>query len=151
MVGEGRMELHALRLSVTEQDLNEILRRYVPKDAEVEELRIRLSAQGIHVTGVYSFFFPVRFETIWEVGVANGQASARLASFKAMGVPGNIFKSAVVKIIEDVAREESWIHIVGDCFYADIDLGCARYFVPAQFHLRAITVQPGSVLLEAGQ
>ena len=100
------MELHALRLSLTEQDLNDLLRKYLPKDVEVEDLRVKLSTQGIHVTGIYPFFIPVHFETIWEVGVETGHATARLASFKAMGVPGNIFKSAVVKIVEDIAKQK---------------------------------------------
>src|SRR5215210_7957719 len=108
------MELHALKLSLTEQDLNDLLRKYLPKDPDIDDLRIKFSAEGIHVTGIYPFFFPVRFETIWEVGVKTGHATARLASFKAMGVPGNIFKSAVVKIVETLARQENWIRIVGD-------------------------------------
>jgi hypothetical protein len=144
------MELHALRLSLTEQDLNDLLRKYMRKDAEIEDLRVKISPQGIHVSGIYPFFFPVRFETMWEVGVEAGHASARLASFKAMGVPGNIFKSAVVKIIEDIARQENWIRIVGDCFLADLELGCSKYAVLAHLHLKSITVQPGTLLLEAG-
>ena len=35
------MELHALKLSLTEQDLNELLRKYIPKDADVEDLRVK--------------------------------------------------------------------------------------------------------------
>ena len=144
------MELHSLKLSLTEQDLNEILRRYVPKHVDVEELRVKFADQHIHVTGVYPFFIPVRFETIWEVGVDNGHASARLASFKAMGVPGNIFKSSVVKIVEDIAKQETWIRIVGDRFLADVELGCSKYAVLAHLHLKSILVQPGTLMLEAG-
>jgi hypothetical protein len=144
------MELHALRLSLTEQDLNELLRKYIPRDIDVDDLRVRLSDQGIHVSGIYPFFIPVRFETIWEVGVENGHASARLASFKAMGVPGNIFKSAVVKIVEDIARQENWIRIVGDRFLADLELGCSKYAVLAHLHLKSIAVQSGVLMLEAG-
>ena len=144
------MELHALRLSLTEQDLNDLLRKYLPKDVEIDELRVRLTDQNIHVTGVYPFFFPVRFETIWEVGVVSGHACARLDSFKAMGVPGNIFKSAVVKIVEDIARQENWIRIVGDRFLADLELGCSKYAVLAHLHLKTIMVQPGLLTLEAG-
>lgn len=144
------MELHALKLSLSEQDLNDLLRKYLPKDADVEDLRVRLGAQCVHVTGTYSFFIPVRFETVWEIGVENRHLSARLASFKAMGVPGNIFKSAVVKIVEDIARQESWIRIVGDRFLADLELGCSKYAVIAHLHLKSILVQPGLVTLEAG-
>ena len=144
------MELHALRLSLTEQDLNELLRKYLPKDAEVEDLRVKLGNQCVHVNGTYPFFIPVRFETIWDIGVENGHACARLASFKAMGVPGNIFKSAVVKIVEDIAKQESWIRIVGDRFLADLESGCSKYAVLAHLHLKSIVVQPGVLLLEAG-
>ena len=144
------MELHALRLSLTEQDLNDLLRKYLPKHVEIEDLRVRFAERCIHITGVYPFFIPVRFETIWEVGVVNGHASARLASFKAMGVPGNIFKSAVVKIVEDIARQETWIRIVGDRFLADLELGCSKYAVLARLHLKAIDVKPGQLMLEAG-
>ena len=76
------MELHALRLSLTEQDLNDLLRKYLPKDVEIDDLRVRLTDGCIHVGGIYPFFIQVRFETVWEVGVENGHASARLASFK---------------------------------------------------------------------
>lgn len=144
------MELHALRLSLTEQDLNDLLRKYLPRDVEIEELRVRLTELGISITGIYPFFIPVRFETIWEVGVVNGHASARLASFKAMGVPGNIFKSAVVKVVEDIARQEHWIRIVGDRFLADLELGCSKYAVLARLHLKSIVAQPGILMLEAG-
>ena len=144
------MELHALRLSLTDQDLNDLLHKYLPKDLEIEDLRVKLSTQGIHVSGVYPFFIPVRFETIWEVGVEIGHASARLASFKAMGVPGNIFKSAVVKIVEDIAKQEHWIRIVGDRFLADLELGCSKYAMLAHLHLKSIVVTPGQLMLEAG-
>jgi hypothetical protein len=144
------MELHALRLSLTEQDLNDVLRRYMPKNIDVEELRVQFADGAIHVTGVYPFFFPVRFETIWEVGVENGHAAARLTSFKAMGVPGNIFKSAVVKVVEDIAKREQWIRIVGDRFLANLELGFSKYAVAAHLHLKAISVTAGMLMLEAG-
>jgi hypothetical protein len=144
------MELYALRLSFSEQDLNELLRKYIPKDTEVEDLRLKLADHAVHITGIYPFFIPVRFETIWELGVEAGHASARLTSFKAMGVPGNIFKSAVVKIVEDIAKHEHWIRIVGDRFLADIELACAKYAVAAHLHLKSIQVRTGMVLVEAG-
>jgi len=144
------MELHALRLSLTEQDLNELLRKYIHREVEVEDLRVRLTDQFLHITGVYPFFIPVRFETAWELGVDNGHIAARLTSIKAMGVPGNIFKSAVVKIIEDIAKKENWIRIVGDRFMADLELGCSKYAVLAHLHLKSITIRPGTLMLEAG-
>jgi hypothetical protein len=144
------MELHALRLSLTEQDLNDLLRKYIPKNIDIDDLRVKFSDLGVHVSGIYPFFFPVRFETIWEIGVEHGHASARLASIKAMGVPGNIFKSAVVKIVEDIAKQETGIRIVGDRVLADLELGCSKYAVLAHLHLKSISVKPGMLILEAG-
>ena len=34
------MELHALKLSLTEQDVNDLLRKYMPKDLEIDDLRV---------------------------------------------------------------------------------------------------------------
>lgn len=147
---DHRMELHALRLSLTEQDLNELLHKYIPKEVDVEDLRVKLGDQFLHINGVYPFFIPVRFETIWEIGVESGHATARLISIKAMGVPGNIFKSAVVKIVEDIAKKENWIRIVGDRFMADLELGCSKYAVLTHLHLKSITIRPGTLMLEAG-
>ncbi|MBI1832515.1 MAG: hypothetical protein HYR84_13820 [Planctomycetes bacterium] len=144
------MELHSLKVSLTEQDLNDLLRKYLPKDIEIDDLRVQLTDQGVHVTGSYPFFISVRFETIWEVTVEAGHAAARLTSFSAMGVPGNIFKSAVLKIVEDIAKHENWVRVVGDRALADLELGCAKYAVAARLRLKSIVVKPGVLLVEAG-
>ena len=34
------MELHALKLSLTEQDLNDLLRKYLPKDIEIDGIGV---------------------------------------------------------------------------------------------------------------
>ena len=56
----------------------------------------------------------------------------------------------VVKIVEDIAKQETWIRIVGDRFLADLELGCSKYAVLAHLHLKSIIVRPGTLLLEAG-
>ncbi|MBM3995693.1 MAG: hypothetical protein FJ303_16300 [Planctomycetes bacterium] len=144
------MELHSLKLSLTEQDLNDLARKYMPKDVEIDDLRIKLAEDGVHVTGSYPYFISVSFETIWEITVEAGHAAARLISFSAMGVPGNIFKSAVLKVVEDIAKHENWVRVVGDRFLADLELGCAKYAVAARLRLKSIVVKPGVLLVEAG-
>ena len=144
------MEIHSLHVLITEQDLNELARKHMPKDVPVEDVRLRLSPEGLHVTGVYPFFINVKFETIWNLRVEHGQAVAQLSKFRAMGVPGNIFKSAIMKMIEDVARREPWIHVTGDQLIADLDQACAKYAVAAKTHLKSIIVQTGLLVIEAG-
>jgi hypothetical protein len=144
------MEIQALRMSITEQDLNELVRRYMPPDQPVENVQVRLISEGIEISGTYPFFISVKFETTWELGVVNGLAAVKLAKFKAMGVPGNIFKSAIMKVIEDAAKKETWIKVSGDQVLADVEVACSKYAVPARLRLKAITVQTGEVVIEAG-
>jgi hypothetical protein len=144
------MEIHSLHLLVTEQDLNDLARKYAPKDLPVEDMRLRMSPEGVHVTGVYPFFINVSFETVWHVNAEHGKAVAKLTKFRAMGVPGNIFKSAIMKMVEDVAKREPWIRVDGDQLICDVDQACAQYAVPAKTHLKSIIVQTGLMVVEAG-
>src|SRR5262249_1604628 len=132
------MEIQALRMSITEQDLNEIVRRYLPPEQPLEDVQLRLSPEGIQIAGGYPFFISVKFETTWELGVVDGRAAARLAGFKAMGVPGNIFKSAIMKVIEDAAKKENWVRIEGDQVLVDLEAGCAKYAFAARLRLKSI-------------
>jgi hypothetical protein len=144
------MEIHALHVLLTESDLNELLRKHRPRDLTIEDLRVQLTHEGVHVTGVYPFFINVRFETVWQLTVDAGKVVIRFARFKAMGVPGNIFRSAIMKMIEDVARKEPWLTVAGEQVVIDVDQACTKYAVPARTHLRSIIVQVGMLVIEAG-
>jgi hypothetical protein len=144
------MEIHSLHVLVTEQDLNELAKQYMPKDLPAEDVRFRLSPEGLHITGVYPFFINVKFETIWHVSVEQGKAVAQLTKFRAMGVPGNIFKSAIMKMVEDIAKKEPWLRVAGDQLIADPDQAFAKYAVTAKTHLKSIIVQTGLLVVEAG-
>jgi len=144
------MEIHSLHVLVTEQDLNELAKQHMPKDLPVEDMRLRLSPEGVHVTGVYPFFISVKFETIWHLSAEQGKAIAQLTKFRAMGVPGNIFKSAIMKMVEDIAKKESWVKVAGDQLIADPDQAMAKYAVAAKTHLKSIIVQTGLMVIEAG-
>ena len=142
------MEVHALKLSLTEQDLNGLLQKYLPADQPIEDLKVRVGPKGLTIAGVYPLFINVHFETRWHVGLDRGQVTARLDHFKAMGVPGNIFKSAIVKMIEDLAGSEKWIRIQGDTIWIDIDGCIGKYAFACQTHLRLLDCQAGRLVLE---
>jgi hypothetical protein len=142
------MIVHALKLSVSEQDLNDLIRKHLPADAAVENLSVRVSPKGLVVTGIYPLFINVHFETHWNVGLDQGRVTARLDQFKAMGVPGNIFKSAVVKMMEDLAGEEEWVRIEGDTIRVDVDGCIGKYAFTAQTNFKVLTCQDGHIVLE---
>jgi len=145
------VEVHSLRLTFTEQDLNALLRKHLPPDQPIEDLQLAISPQSLTVAGVYPLFLQVRFETRWEIGVADGRIVARLAQFKAMGVPGNIFKSAIVKILEDLARDQPWIRANEDSLILDVDAAIGLHAFPAQTHIKAIQCDSGKITILAGE
>lgn len=145
------MEIHALNLVLTEQDLNGLVGKHLPANQPVEDLHVAITPRGVTVTGVYPLFINVRFETRWELRVENNGVAARLGHFKAMGVPGNIFKSAIMKVIEDLAREEPWLRRDGDCLWIDVEAAIVKFALPARLNLKQIDCQAGQLLVFAGK
>jgi len=145
---EKLMEVHVLKLSLSEQDLNALLRKHMPASQPIENLTVRVGPGGLTVSGVYPLFINVHFETQWQLGVDQGQITARLEHFQAMGVPGNIFKSAIIKMIEDLAGAEEWLRIQGDTLWVDVDRCIGKYAFAAQTHLKVLECQAARILVE---
>lgn len=142
------MKIHALKVSLSEQDLNELIKKRLPADHPIEDLRACITQTGLVITGVYPLFINVHFETHWQLGVDEGHITVRLHQFKAMGVPGAIFKSAIVKMIEDLAKEETWIRFKGDMIWVDVDAGIGKYAFPAQTSFKVLECQAGVIVVE---
>lgn len=144
------MEIHVLKATVTEKDLSELVRRKVPKDLPVEDLQVRLGPEGVYLEGMYPLFVNVTFETLWELSVQTGLVRARLAKFKALGIPANIFKSAIMKLLEDAVRQEKSMSLAGDVVLLDLDHLLGRQGVTGRTNLRGITCLLGELVIEAG-
>src|SRR5262245_65669677 len=100
------MQLHRLHLTLTDQSLTVLAREHLTKDLGMEDLEIRVKAEGVHVKGSYQMFLPVTFESLWEVGVENGVVTARLANFRTLGMAANVLKSLIMNLIADAAKKE---------------------------------------------
>ena len=144
------MEIHRLHLTLTEQDLNDLVRNHLLDDVPVEDLEIRIGADGVRVKGVYQLFVPVSFEALWEPGVDQGRATARLSSFKTMGMPANVLKSLIMNVIADAAKKERWLDVQGDVVRVDLDQFLKKEGLHAQTRLTAIRCQGNMILIEAG-
>jgi hypothetical protein len=144
------MIVHALKLSLSEQDLNELLQKYMSPDQTVEDMAVRVHPEGLSICGVYPLFINVNFETHWQISLERGQITLRLARFKAMGVPVNIFKSAIVKMIEDLAGTEPWIRFENDAVRFDIDGCLIKYAFPARTNFKSLVCEKGQIVIEGG-
>lgn len=144
------MEIQSLRLTISEDDLNSLLRKHLPDDAPVEKLQVRLTPAGVVVTGVYPLFINVSFETQWELSAQQGNVAARLANLRALGVPGNVFKSAVLKLVADAAKKEPWLRIDKDTVLLDVDAALLKHGLPARTNLTRVACAAGEIIVEAG-
>lgn len=145
------MEVHSLKLTITEDDLNALIRRHAPKDLPIEDLRLHIRTDGIYLKGMYPLFIDVNFEAIWELGVSNGVVGARLAQLKALGIPANIFRSAILKLLEEAVRKEASLSLKEDTIFVDFHSLLAREGLHCRLHLRALSLQLGVIEVEAGR
>src|SRR5262245_1584449 len=105
------MELHALDLLLTDADLAALIATHSPADLPIEDLKVTLRPEGVCVQGSYPMLVRVNFECWWTVEVAAGKIRCAIAKLKAMGMPAMVFKSAVLKVLEGIAKDEFWIAI----------------------------------------
>ncbi len=144
------MEIQTLKIILTESDLNGLVHKHLPDDQPLENIQVRVAPEGIYVKGVYPLFISVSFETLWEVSIQAGRLTARLASLRALGIPGNVFKSGILKLIADAAKSEDWIKLDKETLVADLDGMLLKNGLPARTNLTRLMCEPGKIILEAG-
>jgi hypothetical protein len=144
------MELLALKLFVTEDDVNRLLAEHLPRDVGVENLRVRLTPDGVHVEGDYpTSFLKVAFETVWALAVAGGRLEARLASVKVAGVPATLLRGVLLKALEDAARRPG-VRVEGESVLVDGEEILKEKGIPLRLNLREVLCSVGSLVLRAG-
>ena len=143
------MEIQVLRLRITDQDLNELLTRYLPGDSGLENVRIRIAPEGVHVTGEYPLLVRVSFETLWELHAQAGKVHARLAGLKAMGLPATVFKGAVLKAIGEAVQHENWLAFESDTMVVDVDRLLAERGIQAKTNLSTVRCLVGEMVIES--
>lgn len=144
------MELHALKVSVTEDDLNRLLQKHLPKDQPVEDAKLKVLSEGVWFSGTYPLFINVKFEILWEPRIENGVVHAKLSKLKALGIPGNVFRSAILKAIGDLTQKQPGLSIVGEDLRIDVDHIANQHLANSKLNLRSLTCSDGLLVLEAG-
>jgi hypothetical protein len=143
------MQIQALKLFVTERDVNDLVSKHLPADQPLENVAVRLTPEGVYVTGEYPLFVRVAFETLWEVGVQDRKVIARLVSLKAMGLPATVFTTTVMKALEDAAQKEPWLAFHEDTVTMDVDRLLAQEGIQITTNLTAVRCADGELLVEA--
>ncbi len=145
------MELLALKLLVTEDDVNALIARHLPADQPVRDVAVRLTPEGARVAGRYpTAFFNVRFETTWDVSVREGRVAARLADLNVAGVPAGMVRGILMDMLGTTAAREDGVSVEGETILVDPDRFLARAGLSGRANLTALRCGEGVVVLEGG-
>lgn len=151
-VNEIEMHIQALKLSVTEQELNELVAALPSEKKGVENLRVRLTSEGIVILGDYpTMLMKMAFETLWEVKGIGSILEARLASVKVAGLPAGMLRAVLLKTLHDLLAREPGMRVVDESIYVDLSKHTAIQKLHLNIHLTAVQCSNGNLLIEAGQ
>ncbi|MHB1426272.1 MAG: hypothetical protein ACYC3I_24160 [Gemmataceae bacterium] len=145
------MEIHALKLTVTEQELNEIATELSSAKSAVQNLRVRLTPEGIVVLGDYpTMLMKMAFETLWEVKGMGSIVEARLASVKVSGLPSGMLRAVLMKTLRDLLAQEPGVRVEDESIHVDLSKHGATQKLRLRIHLTAVRCSLGNLIIEAG-
>jgi hypothetical protein len=145
------MHIQALKLFVTEAEINELVKKYVPNSSAVEGLRVRLTPEGVVVQGEYpTFMMNLAFETLWEVRAVGAEVVARLANARVSGVPAGWLKGALMKMIRDLMGAEPGVRVQEDTLRVHLEEAARARSVPLRVNFTAVRCSVEVLVLEAG-
>src|SRR4051812_18237406 len=145
------MRIEALKLTLSDGDINGLLEKHLRDSGPVEELRVRLTPEGVMVQGQYpALFMKVSFEMLWELSAAGAEVWARLASVTVGGLPAGMLRGVLLKVFRDSAEEQPGVEVGDESIRIHVEQFLRARGVPVQFHFTALRCGSGSLTLEAG-
>jgi hypothetical protein len=156
------MEILALRLLLTEQDLQQLADQQLPPDEGLRSLKVRVVAEGVVVSGVYpTSLMDMPFETLWQPTALDGKLRVRLARVSTGGgmsdfaldifnliSPGAV-RGTVMNQIADLVKGDDTYRIEGDTIVVDPERFLEGQGIRVRVNLAGVTCQPGQLVLES--
>jgi hypothetical protein len=156
----ARMEIQALRLLRTEQDLYQFAVQGAGAHQVVRDLRLQIAPEGVHVAGTYpTSLMDIPFATLWHLSVRCGQLLARLGRIQtgngdsALDVftligPGAV-RATLMTAIGRALRGEEGLRVEGETVLVDPDRLAARRGWPVRTNLVAVHCGQGALVVES--
>jgi hypothetical protein len=146
------MHIQSLRLRVTEADVTALLARFPPESGAIENLRVRLTADGVSVQGDYpALMMKVSFETVWELAAAGPALAVRLAQVKVAGLPAGVLRGVLLRMVRDAAAKEAGVRVEGETVHVDLEASLKARGVPLTVRLVAVRSGDGWLTVEADE
>lgn len=145
------MEIQALRLIVTEDELNNLAERHWPEKAPLTKPRVQIRPDGVELKGTYRGWVRLTVATRWQLGVEGGHLTARLVSCSTLGLSFGGIREKVLDAIRKKADQEEGLEVSQDCLLVNLEKVLGRRGVPLRCHLNGALCEAGRIILEAGQ
>jgi hypothetical protein len=146
------MEIQSFKLLVTDADVMAMTSQLLREHDSIEELRVRLTPEGVLLQGEYpTSFFKVPFETVWYVDAAGPTVQVRLASVKVAGLPAGILRGALMKMVRDAVANEQGITVQDETIAIHVPELARKQGVELVVHFTAVRLSVGCVVIEAGE
>jgi hypothetical protein len=144
------MEIHSLKLIITEADVNALATKALAQESQVRDVQVQLEPAGMRVLGVYPTpFMSVRFQTVWEPSIQNGKVAVRLTELKVVGVPAGMLRGLLMGALADAVSKEDAVSIQGDTLLLDPDRLLSKHVPDSRTNLTAIHCETGRIVIEA--
>jgi hypothetical protein len=145
------MEIQALKLFLTEDEANELVAQVLPDSDPIEELRLRLTPDGVIVQGVYpAMMFKTSFETLWHLSPAGPELVARLVHVKMAGFPAGMLKGVLLRMVRDAVQAQPWVRVQDEVVRVHVEEAARAQGIPLRVRFTAVRCSVASLVLEAG-
>jgi hypothetical protein len=145
------MEILLLKLSLTQEDLNNVIAKNLDGSESIRDLKVRLLTEGVRVSGVYPVaFFKVRFDTLWALSVRGREVAARLADLSVAGAPAGMVRGSLLEMLSANLAQEQGARVEGESILVDPDALLARIGLVGRCNLTAVRCEAGRIVIEGG-
>jgi hypothetical protein len=145
------MEIQTLRLSIREEEINALVTELAPADPLIENLRVRLTPDGVVVLGEYpAMLMKMAFETLWEVRGNGSVVEARLACVKVSGLPARMLRGVLLKTIRDTIGHQPGVQVEEESIQFDLSQHPALQKLRLKMNLTGVYCAPEELVIEAG-
>ena len=147
---ELTLELNAIELTITDSDLRAIIGKYVPgDDLPVSDLEAQIGSDGVIVRGKYqAAFLKGSFDAAVSLRADGQVVLATLADLKALGPVGNMFKGALMSMLQKNLGDIPGISSDGDAIKFDLEILLADHGITAKLGTLDIRCAPGRLTLK---
>lgn len=145
------MDIQTLRLFVSEQELNELVRQHQPADAPVKNLSVRVTLEGVRVSGEATVMMTMSFESVWRPAVVGGKVTVELVELTAAGFPATILRPLVMGALRDAVKDAA-VQVTDEAIVVDVQELVRRERLPVnvRFEVQSVRCVDGGVVAEAG-